>query len=199
MEPATIMTGTGRADRPGGFQGLMAEMLARVAAARDATAFAALFDYYGPRVKALMVRSGASADVAEDLVQETMLIVWRKAGLYAPERGLVSTWIFRIARNLRVDRLRRRGPQYYADMDEVCEEGAPAEAETEVERAEEKRAVEEALTRLPPDQREIIELSFLRGLTQTEIAQRLSLPLGTVKSRMRLAYAKLRSALEVLR
>jgi RNA polymerase sigma-70 factor (ECF subfamily) len=199
MGASASMTMPDRPDGAGEVQARMAERLAQIAQARDAAAFAELFDHFGPRVKAFMMRGGAAADIAEDLAQETMLTVWRKADLYVAERGLVSTWIFRIARNLRVDRLRRRGPHYFVELDEACDQAAPPVAETDVARSEERVAVALALKELPAEQCEIVKLAFLQGLTQAEIASRLALPLGTVKSRLRLAYGKLRASLDAFR
>src|SRR6185437_16072095 len=92
------------------------DLINRVACDSDRAAFQCLFLRFGPKVKALMIRSGAAADVAEDLVQDVMLTLWRKAALYSPERGSVAAWVFTIARNLRIDRLRRQSPQAYEDI-----------------------------------------------------------------------------------
>ena len=98
-----------------------AALLFRVANARDRAAFVMIFDHFAPRVKSFMMRKGASAEVAEDLVQETMIAVWSKAALYVPERGAASTWVFTIARNLRIDRLRRleREPGGFIDVVDI--------------------------------------------------------------------------------
>jgi RNA polymerase sigma-70 factor, ECF subfamily len=94
------------------------ELLTRIAQQRDRAAFAALFDSYAPRVKSFMMRKGASSEQAEDLVQETMIAVWSKAQMYVADRGSVTTWIFTIARNLRIDRLRREKTSLYSDIDD---------------------------------------------------------------------------------
>lgn len=176
----------------------MADLLRRIAEQADPEAFRELYETYGPRVKAYMMRRGADSGTAEDLAQETLLTVWRKAALYADDKGSMTTWVFTIARNLRIDRLRREMP--FQELPEwrlaqASEEAQPDEALAEKER---QQRVQAALAELPDDQREVVSLSFLEGLSHSEIAERLGLPLGTVKSRMRIAYQKVRAALEDL-
>jgi RNA polymerase sigma-70 factor (ECF subfamily) len=172
------------------------ELVQRVACNRDRAAFRCLFLRFGSRVKALMIRSGADTSMAEDLVQDVMLILWRKAELYSPERGSVAAWVFTIARNLRIDRLRRQSPQAYDDIDDLDLESPDASGEEEVNVRQQSMLVSEAVSQLPPDQKRVIELSFIYDMPQADIAQELGVPLGTVKSRMRLAYGKLRERLE---
>jgi RNA polymerase sigma-70 factor (ECF subfamily) len=177
----------------------MADLLQRVAANGDVEAFKALFEAYAPRVKAYMLRQGADAATAEELAQETLLAVWRKAGLYSDEKGSATTWIFTIARNLRIDRLRKEvawQPLPENNDERPSEDPSPEEDLSERERGEKVRAM---LAELPPDQSEVVNLAFIEGLSHSEIAKKLDLPLGTVKSRMRLAYHKIRDALEDLR
>lgn len=174
-------------------------LIARVAADRDRSAFEALFLHFGPRVKALMMRSGADQALAEDLVQDVMMAVWRKVHLYVPERGSVSTWIFTIARNARIDRLRRSASQPYEDIDELEIPAGGSGADSDVLASQRAERIAEALSELPDEQRRIIELAYVHDKPQSRIAEDLELPLGTVKSRMRLAYGKLRAKLEELR
>lgn len=171
-------------------------LINRVACDSDRAAFQCLFLRFGPRIKALMIRSGADADVAEDVVQDVMLTLWRKAGLYAPERSSVSTWIFTIARNLRIDRLRRQSPQAYEDIADLDLEAPDASGEEAVKVRQRDKLVANAMLELPSDQQRVIEMSFVHDMTQADIAKKLGVPLGTVKSRMRLAYIKLRERLE---
>jgi RNA polymerase sigma-70 factor (ECF subfamily) len=174
----------------------MADLLRRVADRTDPAAFRQLYEAFGPRVKAYMMRMGADPGTAEDLAQETLLTVWRKAGLYAADKGSMTTWVFAIARNLRIDRLRREVPWQELPegrMAETCVEALPDEKLAEKERQERVRA---ALAELPDEQRQVIVLAYIEGLPQSAIAARLALPLGTVKSRMRIAYRKVRAALE---
>lgn len=149
-------------------------------------------------MKAYMMRQGADPATAEDLAQETLLTVWRRASLYAPEKGSASTWIFTIARNLRIDRLRREVPWQALPEhheEEAADDPAPDEA---VASREADAAVRAALESLPADQREVVVLAYIEGLSHSEIAARLGAPIGTVKSRMRIAYQKIRTALEGL-
>jgi RNA polymerase sigma-70 factor, ECF subfamily len=177
----------------------MADLLQRIATRADVEAFRQLYDSFGPRVKSYMMRQGADADTAEELAQETLLSVWRKAQLYAPEKGSATTWIYTIARNLRIDRLRREFawqelPEGHNET--ASDDPAPDQILSDHER---QVRVRRALTTLPPDQHEVVSLSYLEGLSHSEIAERLTLPLGTVKSRMRLAYQKIRESVEDLK
>ncbi len=177
----------------------MADLLRRVAEQADPAAFRELFQTYGPRVKAYMMRQGADPATAEDLAQETLLTVWRRASLYVADKGSVATWIFAIARNMRIDRLRREMPWQELPegrLDQASSEALPDELVSERERQARVRA---ALATLPPEQHEVVALAYLEGLSHGEIAARLRLPLGTVKSRMRIAYRKIRAGLEDLK
>lgn len=178
---------------------LMADFLQRIAERGDVEAFRKLFQSYAPRVKSYMMRQGADANTAEELAQETMLTVWRKAGLYSGEKGSATTWIFTIARNLRIDRLRRE--LTWISLPEGHNEEASTDALPDDILSEQQRKVrvQQALKELPADQLEVVSLSYIEGLSHSEIADRLHLPLGTVKSRMRLAYQKIRELVEDLK
>ena len=173
-------------------------MLVRVASFRDRTAFAVVFDHFAPRVKSFMMRKGANAELAEDLVQETMIAVWSKAALFVPERGSASTWIFTIARNLRIDRLRRESSVYFTDLENFDAPSDEAPDDEVLNRSQEDAHVARALAQIPPEQRELLILSYVEDVPQSMIAERLKLPLGTVKSRMRLAYRRMRKLLEAV-
>lgn len=176
-------------------------LLHAVAERQDKEAFAALFDYFAPRVKAFMRRSGASDAQAEELAQETMLTVWRKSALFDPSTTGAAAWIFTIARNLRIDAKRR-------ELRAGIVDGAEVEREFEVDDDPQPDArlatkqvgarVREAMTRLSPDQVNVIELSFFEEKAHAEIARTLGIPLGTVKSRLRLAMNRLRTLLNDL-
>lgn len=174
-------------------------LVARIAAERDRAAFGMLFDYFGPRIKALMLRGGADHALAEDLAQDVMMTVWRKVELYAPDRGTVGAWIFTIARNARIDRLRRGSSRPYEDVDSLDLMSGERDAEEETFASQQAARVADAMAELPKEQRQIVELSFVNDMPQSEIAAKLVLPLGTVKSRLRLAYTKLRVELEDLK
>lgn len=171
-------------------------LMTRIAEGQDWQAFEELFAFYGPRVKAMMIKAGADSTLAEDLAQETMTKVWRKASFYVSKRGAVSTWIYTIARNTRIDRLRRASSQPYDDIAELDIASDAPTGEDEVNLKQQSERVVEAVGDLPQEQRKVIELAFMHDMAQSEIAEKLSLPLGTVKSRMRLAYGKLKAKLE---
>ena len=172
-------------------------LIQRVAAQADRAAFAALFQQFAPKVKSYMLRLGASGAAAEELAQETMLAVWRKAALFDPARAGASTWIFTIARNLRIDAIRRERP---APAEEDPSDSAPEPgADAAVLAAELQTRVRDAMKALPPEQVQIVELSFFSEEPHSAIAERLGLPLGTVKSRLRLAMGRLRALLEDVR
>ena len=172
------------------------DLIARIAAKGDRQAFAILFAYYFPRVKAYLLRVGASASVAEELAQETLLRVWRKADSFNPDAAAASTWIFVIARNLRIDRLRGERFSDGLDLDPSDEPDAPASGETIAIQHERRARVRQALGALSADQARIIELFYFDEHPHSEIARILGLPLGTVKSRVRLAVQRLRAELE---
>lgn len=175
------------------------ELMARLGEARDREAFQSLYAYFGPRIKAMMLKAGAQHDLAEDIVQEVMMTVWHKVHLYAPDRGTVAAWVFTIARNARIDRLRRGASKPYQDIAEIEIASDDDNGEDGVVASQRAIAVAEALAELPDEQREIMDYAFARDLPQSEIAAQLGLPLGTVKSRMRLAYGKLKGRLEAFR
>lgn len=174
------------------------EMMNRIAMRRDRGALALLFSQLAPRVKSMMLKLGTSEALAEDLVQETFLTVWRKAHLYSPQRGVPSTWIFTIARNLRIDQVRRQSSKPHADIDAIDLEGEAPVGTAALEQQQVIVRVTQALRSLPAEQREVVHLSFIGDLTHAEIAHKTGIPLGTVKSRLRLAYERLRPLLEDL-
>lgn len=173
-------------------------LLARIASERDKAALASLFTLFAPRLKSMMLKLGADNALAEDLVQETLLTVWRKAALYSPERGAPSTWIFTIARNLRIDQLRRQSNKPYEDLDSIELASEAPIGSFIVEQNQVIARVNKALEKLSQDQREVVTLSFIHNMPHAEIAAKTGLPLGTVKSRLRLAYDRLRPMLEDL-
>lgn len=169
--------------------------IARIAADQDREAFAALFDHYAPRVKALLVRSGSPPSTAEELAQETLLTVWRKAHLFDPSRASAAAWIFTIARNLRIDGLRRADRAVYAE-DFVPDSEDPPQPDAIVNGLQEANRVRAAIRTLNPDQAQAIEMAFFHEQTHTQISQALGVPLGTVKARIRFGMMKLRAFIE---
>lgn len=168
-----------------------------VAVHRSREAFAELFSYYAPRVKGFMLRLGASDTEAEELAQEVMVTLWQKAGMYDRRQASVSTWIFRIARNRRIDASRRKKsrPELPADDPMLLPPDIPRPDEVYA-REQEDETVRSRLSCLPPDQLILVQAAFYDGLTHSEIAKSFNLPLGTVKSRIRLAFSRLRGELE---
>ncbi|MFD1331933.1 sigma-70 family RNA polymerase sigma factor [Methylopila musalis] len=174
-------------------------LIAAIARSGDRDAFAELFDHFAPRVKGLLMRGGASAEVAEEIAQETLLTVWRKAALFDPAKAGASTWIATIARNQRIDMARRETRSRLSHVYEILDEDAPEQPDAALSGAERDARVRAAMTLLSPDQHRVVELAFLEGLSHQDVADRLALPLGTVKSRLRLALSHLRGRLEDLR
>ncbi len=171
-------------------------LLRAIASERSVEAFEAVFRYFGPRVRIYMLRQVRDAQAAEELMQETMMTVWNKAALFDPARGNVSAWIFRIARNLRIDAHRRdRRPEFDLNDPAFVADDAPA-ADTQMEELQDAERLHRALADLPQEQRDLLKRSFFEEMSHSVIAQQLGLPIGTVKSRIRLAFAKLRTALE---
>ena len=171
-----------------------ADLILAIAARGDRGAFAALFSHFAPRVKSYMLRLGAEPLLAEELAQETLLAVWRKAAAFDPSKAAASTWIFTIARNLRIDVARRgRNAEVVEDPSDLPDaERRPDELLFAVQS---ESRVREALLTLPLEQAEVVRLSFFSDKPHSEIAAELDLPLGTVKSRLRLAMARLRELL----
>lgn len=174
------------------------ELIRRVAEGRDKAALSALFTLFAPRIKSMMLRLGAEASQAEDLAQEALLSVWRKAHLYSPDKGAASTWIFTIARNLRIDLVRKQSSRPYVDLDSVEIASDAPHGISVVEQTQVVARVSKALESLPEEQREVVRMSFVQEMPHSEIAERIGIPLGTVKSRLRLAYDRLRPLLEDL-
>ncbi len=170
--------------------------LQAVAERQDREAFARLHGFFAPRLGSWLARSGHSTALAEDIIQETMVAVWRKAGLYDRAQGGVSTWIFVIARNLRVDHLRRRANREADPLDDWDQIDDSPTGEDALLAAERERKVREALARLTREQAQVLEQAYFADKPQSAIARELGVPLGTVKSRVRLALARLRKLLE---
>ena len=172
-------------------------VLTRVASG-DRDAFARAFAKYAPRVKAYLIRLGAAGAIAEDLAQDAMISVWRRAASYDAAKAKASTWIFVIARNAWIDRLRREKVElaYRSDLHEP-EESSDEAPDVATERVETEEQVEAALATLSQEQLQVVRLAFFEDKPHSEIAETLKLPLGTVKSRLRLALIKLRARWEL--
>jgi RNA polymerase sigma-70 factor (ECF subfamily) len=166
---------------------------------QDRAAFARLFEIYAPRIKTWLMRRGATPDTAEETAQDALVAIWRKAPLFDPARATASAWIFTIARNLQIDKSRRDARERRGAILELAE-SVEAERPDELFDADESgELVRSALAGLSAEQMEVVQLSFFEGVPHGEIARTLNIPLGTVKSRLRLAMKSLRERLDYLR
>jgi RNA polymerase sigma-70 factor (ECF subfamily) len=177
-----------------------ADLIGRIAAHADRDAFRLLFEHFAPRVKGLMLKAGASGEEAEEIAQDTLLAVWRKAAQFDPASAGAPAWIFTIARNLRIDAVRRSARagvmvpdgelEYFVD---------PADSqETQIVKRNDTARIADAISRLSKEQSTAIRMSFIEDRPHSEIAEALGIPLGTVKSRIRLAMTRLKDSLEEL-
>ncbi|MSP50048.1 MAG: sigma-70 family RNA polymerase sigma factor [Alphaproteobacteria bacterium] len=172
------------------------DLVQRVGRNRDREAFVRLYRHFAPRVKAYLLRLGADDGAAEETTQETMLSLWRRAESFDPTQAGAGTWVFTIARNRRIDLIRReRRPE--PDNGQIELMADPAEpVDQTIAAGQRDSRVRAALETLPQAQAALIQMAYYEDLTQTAIADRTGLPLGTVKSRFRLAFARLKRALE---
>lgn len=175
-----------------------AGLVLRVARSGDRQAFAELFDHWAPRLEAHLMRTGSDRAAAEEIAQETLTVLWTRAGLFDPTRSSLATWLHRIARNRRIDRNRAARARVFDETDPMLVPESIESAEIGIDRARAEAKVAEALADLPADQGRLVRLAFFDGLSHSEIAAATGLPLGTVKSRMRLAFGRLRRALAEL-
>jgi len=177
----------------------MASFIRQIAEARDRAAFAAIFNHFGPRLKSFVMRQGSDPQLAEEVVQETMVKIWHKAGQFDPQKASASTWIYTIARNMRIDLLRKMNrpepdmndPAMTPDPDPMAYDVIALDQEAEL--------MKKSLAALPEDQQRVLQLAYFEDKTHNEVAQELNVPLGTVKSRIRLALKRIRTELGGLR
>jgi RNA polymerase sigma factor (sigma-70 family) len=175
-----------------------AALVAAVAASRDRGAFECLFDFYGPRINAYLMRLGCDRAMAEEVTQDTMVSLWRKAHLFEVEKSSLATWLYRIARNRRIDLLRRDRVDF-VDPDsftlDIADESS-VNADKMLDAQARDDVLRTAMAALPTEQFALVRMAFFESLSHSEIAEKTGLPLGTVKSRIRLAFTRLRRALE---
>lgn len=174
----------------------MTECLRAVSRDRSKEEFVRLFEYYAPRVKAWLMRSGTSPSQAEEIAQETLLTVWRKAGMFDPARASASTWIYTIARNRRIDLFRRNNRPEFNPNDPALVPDPVTPADQTLSEGQTAASLKAAIASLPDEQKAVVQKSFYEDKSHSEIAKDLQLPLGTVKSRLRLAFRRLRQVLE---
>jgi RNA polymerase sigma-70 factor (ECF subfamily) len=190
------LPGGGRRTSPRDYSSFPDEALLALAAREDEEALAQLYDRYGRVAYGLALRIVRDQALAEDAVQEAFLTVWRTAGSFRADRAKPSTWILTLVHRRAVDVVRREERRRAAPLegtDEPDERGRAADEEIEL--TDRRRIVQEALRQLPDEQREALELAYYGGLTQSELAERLSVPLGTIKSRMFTGLRRLRDLL----
>lgn len=173
----------------------MVRLLAVVGRERNIDAFEAIFRFYAPRIRTFMAAKTRDRQAAEELMQETMAAVWNKAGQFDPARGNVSAWIYTIARNIRIDAFRRRRPAFDVN-DPAFVPDDVAGADQDFQQMQEAQLLRGAMATLPEEQVDVLRRAFFEEASHSAIARDLGVPLGTVKSRIRLAFAKLRSALD---
>ena len=172
------------------------ESISKIANDRDEAAFDVLFRYFAPRIKSYCLRLGADPSGAEEITQEAMVSIWRNAAQFDRSKASPSTWIFTIARNLTIDRFRKtRRPQFDPNDPALVPEDQPS-PDRLAEQTEKQENVRKIMDTLSLNERNVLMLSFYEDLSHFEISRRLSIPVGTVKSRIRLAFAKIRSRLD---
>lgn len=174
----------------------LADCVEQIARSQSRAAFSEVFEYFAPRLKSYLIRLGSEASGAEEIMQEVMLNVWRKAAQYDRRQASVSTWIFRIARNRRIDTLRRLNKPALDAEDPMLRPAEAEQPDITVTRAQIESQVRDAMETLPEEQLVLLRAAFYEGLSHSEIAKKFDLPLGTVKSRIRLAFLRLRGSLE---
>jgi RNA polymerase sigma factor (sigma-70 family) len=170
-------------------------LIAAVAEQRDRAAFRQIFEHFAPRLLGFLQKQGSQPQVAEEVVQETMVNVWRKAGQFDPAKAAASTWIFTIARNARIDHLRKTNRPAIDENDPALVPEPEPAAHDVMSRRQETHRLMKVVGELPADQREVLQLAFFQEKAHGEVAKELGIPLGTVKSRIRLALKKIRSEL----
>ncbi len=169
--------------------------LVRTGRSRDVASFERLFVHFGPRIRSFMLKRALDGQLAEELMQETMMMVWRKAALFDPQRGNASAWIFTLARNVMIDNLRKAKRPEFDPTDPAFVPDAPETPDVNFEQDESAERIRQALDSLPVEQAELLRMSFFEDISHSMIAEKTNLPLGTVKSRIRAAFSRLRAAL----
>jgi RNA polymerase sigma factor (sigma-70 family) len=173
-----------------------AELVERIAASGDRQAFATLFQHFAPRVKSYMMRLGAQPAHAEELAQEAMIMVWRKAASFDRAQSSVATWLFTIARNKRIDAIRRERRPEIDPSDPALVPDPEPPPDAALDAGQRDARLKAAIATLPAEQAELLRLAFYEDKSHGDIAAERGIPLGTVKSRLRLAFGRLRKAME---
>lgn len=174
----------------------LAALVEAIAANADRTAFAALFRHFAPKLKGYLIKLGADRGLAEELTQEVMLTVWRKAATFDKKQASVATWLFTIARNRRIDAIRREKRPELDPSDPMLVPDEPMAADDRLDAMDREARVARAIKSLPRDQADLVHEAFYLAKSHSQIAEETKIPLGTVKSRLRLAFGRLRKAME---
>lgn len=164
---------------------------------QDKLAFNNIFRYFAPRLKSFLVKAGSTDSQAEEVIQEVMIAVWTKSSTYDSNKSSVSTWVYTIARNKRIDKIRKERRHYLSESDEGLEIPVDSTQEKEIFSAQVSNSLKKYMSNLPEEQSKLLKLSYFYNKTHADISEELKIPLGTVKSRIRLALTKMRHLVEV--
>ena len=167
----------------------LSNLLSKIGNQKDRLAFKSIFEYFAPRINAYLIKTGSNKDLAEDLTQEVMTVIWNKADLYNSMKSNVSTWIFTIARNKRIDSLRKKKDPKYNEIDLIS---SLYDQENEEKLSEDNNFFHKLSQKLNESDKILINMNFFEGKTHKIISETLEIPLGTVKSRIRKILSKLR-------
>jgi RNA polymerase sigma-70 factor (ECF subfamily) len=168
----------------------------QIADHQDKSSFKMIFDYFGPRLKSFLMSSGAEESIAEEVVQETMCVVWTKADYYDPKMASPSTWIYTIARNKKIDILRKSRKAILENIDTAILPPIIPRLEEDIEHDQKFEVINQYLDELPKEQLALLKMNFIEEKSHGEIAEITKIPLGTIKSRIRLAMEKIRERIE---
>ena len=168
----------------------------QIADHQDKSSFKMIFDYFGPRLKSFLMSSGAEESIAEEVVQETMCVVWTKADYYDPKMASPSTWIYTIARNKKIDILRKSRKASLENIDTAILPAILPRLREEIEHDQKFEVIKQYLNELPKEQLALLKMNFIEEKSHGEIAEITKIPLGTIKSRIRLAMEKIRERIE---
>ena len=164
---------------------------------QDKLAFSNIFKYFAPRLKSFLIKAGSTDSQAEEVIQEVMIAVWTKSATYDCSKSSVSTWIYTIARNKRIDKIRKEKKHFLSESDEGLEIPVDSTQEKEIFSAQISSSLKKYMSNLPEEQSRLLKLSYFYNKTHADISEELKIPLGTVKSRIRLALTKMRHLVEV--
>ena len=167
-----------------------------IAESQDIGSFKKIFEYFSPRLKSFLMKSGAEESIAEEIIQETMTIIWTKADYYDPKVASPSTWIYTIARNKKIDILRKSRKAILEDIETAVLPAVEPKTEENIEHDQKFDLIAQQLDSLPKDQLDLLKMNFFEEKSHSEISELTGIPLGTVKSRIRLALEKIRAKLD---